>query len=487
MKPVVIFTVLLILSGCSTQPVSSCLPERPTEKDCSSPQTGTLRSGIQIGGHLTNSFTWNILRHPISATRDLLALATNVSTGIVKDMVIDHLLLPELETQPIPTLAEGPGMDLIDWEARLDKLTGTRQQIGELGFHVDGEAFFNRLSQAIADAQESVKIRTYIFDNDDVALQVADQLKARSKDIPVTVLFDGIGSLSGSLVQSESLPAAYRSPASMRAYLRQNSKVRVRMLPNTWLMGDHSKTFIFDERIAFLGGMNIGREYRYDWHDMMVELRGPVVRELVNEHDNAWRRSGMLGDLAAFAGDPDTSTAETPAFGKKIRLLYTRPYDPQIYRAQLAAIRHASKYIYIENAYFSDDRVLYELARARRRGVDVRVILPSRGDSGPMDRSNRVATNRLLENGITVYRYPGMSHIKAAIIDGWACLGSANFDKMSLKLNAEINIATSDTEIVDELIARVFAPDFAASTQILSHLQIALGDQLYEILADMIL
>ena len=35
---------------------------------------------------------------------------------------------------------------------------------------------------------------------------------------------------------------------------------------------------------------------------------------------------------------------------------------------QLEAIRRANAYVYIENAYFADDRILYELCRARRRG-----------------------------------------------------------------------------------------------------------------------
>ena len=64
------------------------------------------------------------------------------------------------------------------------------------------------------------------------------------------------------------------------------------------------------------------------------------------------------------------------------------------------------------------------LARARRRGVDVRVIMPLVGNHGPVNRSNVLAVNAMLEHGIRVYLYPGMSHIKAAVFDGWACLGS---------------------------------------------------------------
>ena len=57
-----------------------------------------------------------------------------------------------------------------------------------------------------------------------------------------------------------------------------------------------------------------------------------------------------------------------------------------------------------------------------------------------------IAMNRMLENGIRVYRFPGMSHVKAAVIDGWASVGTANYDKLSLQVNKEVNLATSDED-----------------------------------------
>ena len=89
------------------------------------------------------------------------------------------------------------------------------------------------------------------------------------------------------------------------------------------------------------------------------------------------------------------------------------------------------------------------------RGVDVRVVLPTAGDSGFMNAANLVAANVFVRNGIRVYAYRGMTHVKAAIYDGWACLGSANFDKLSLQINLETDIATSDPAFVGRLKRRV--------------------------------
>ncbi len=65
-----------------------------------------------------------------------------------------------------------------------------------------------------------------------------------------------------------------------------------------------------------------------------------------------------------------------------------------------------------------------------------------------------------------MFAYPGMSHIKAAIYDGWACVGSANFDKLSFQVNKEMNLGNSDPAFIRDLIDKVFDPDFAAAAEL---------------------
>ena len=167
-----------------------------------------------------------------------------------------------------------------------------------------------------------------------------------------------------------------------------------------------------------------------------------------------------------------------------MRILVTNIHDSQIYRAQVEAIRRSKNYIYIQNAYFTDDKILFELARARRRGVDVRVIVSSSVDNGILNLSDKPTINRMLENGIRVYAYPGMTHVKAAVFDGWACLGSANFDKLSLQINQEVNIATSHPQAVQRLLEQLFLQDFTLSTEIQTKYQLNLVHHFAEFLAD---
>jgi cardiolipin synthase len=378
-------------------------------------------------------------------------------------------------------------MDLDLWEKDLERISGRESSLGTIDFLVDGGEYFPRMLEAVKAAKKSIDVRTYIFDNDDFAVKVADELKRKSATVDVRVMFDGLGNLMALQATPDSLPDNFRRPFSMERYLQRKSTVKVRTLSNPWLIGDHTKTTIIDGNIAFIGGMNIGREYRYDWHDLMMEVRGPVVNQLQHDTNKAWAKASVFGDLAGFFAMLSTKRKDAGRKGYPVRVLYTRSFDSQIYRAQLAAIRRARSYIVIENSYFSDDVTLYELARARRRGVDVRVILPATGNHGSLDASNLVAVNKMIQNGIRVYRYPGMSHVKAAVIDGWASVGTANFDKLSLQVNKEVNLATSNKEAVGQLLDRVFIPDLSVSVEIEDLSDITLPARVLEMVADELL
>jgi len=95
-----------------------------------------------------------------------------------------------------------------------------------------------------------------------------------------------------------------------------------------------------------------------------------------------------------------------------------------------------------------------------------------------------VAANVLLEHGIRVFVYPGMSHVKAAVFDGWVCLGSANWDRWSLKINKELNIASSDPEVAAELEEKLFRVDFESSVELLDPFPERWSDYLLELVGD---
>ena len=453
------------------------LTRRPDEGAAQAAKADVAR--VRATTHVVIGQVRSLLERPMTSAGRLFA-----RTGHdVLDTIHKTVLLPQ-RTGDVPPPGNAPGMDLQAWENQLDEITGTTTSAGRISYLVDGAEFFPRLIDVIQSARHSIDLRMYIFDDDDYAIKIADILKARSGEVKIRVLLDGLGTIGSATQESESLPQEHRAPPSITHYLEEGSGIRVKTVSNFWLTGDHSKSIVVDDNIGFIGGMNIGREYRYDWHDMMVELEGPVVDSLREDFFNAWVHESFFGDLQLLMRRYKPAGTNPREGDYPIRVLFTRPADSQIYRAQLAAIRNARSYIYIESAYFTDDVIVHELVRARARGVDVRVILPLRSDFGLMKRNNALLANTLLENGIRVYIYPGMSHLKAAVYDGWLCLGSANLDKLSLRVNKEINIATSHAEPVDELLRRVFVPDMEVSVELTEPFPENWLDFLVEMMAD---
>lgn len=446
--------------------------------------TGTARTVpiLQTAGHFTQSHSTSLVLRPVSSLYRLLFVAT----GAVAETVRPDWLVA-LESAPIPTVYDGPGMDLVSWELLLDELTGRPASKGSIEYLVDGEEFFVRLIDALGSASDSINLRTYIFDNDDYAERIAELLKRKSNEgVDVRMLLDGFGTIVSTIEQQQSLPEDWKGAASVHAFLERDSNIDVRQTPNPWFTGDHVKTIVVDRQKAFTGGMNIAREYRFDWHDLMMEVHGPVVDILQDEFWKAWSHAGLFGDFGYLVRSAMPMPNDAEDVGFPLRVLFTRIDDAEIFRAQRAAIRNAKRYIYVENAYFTDDAMLYELVRARRRGVDVRVIMPLVTDRGPITRNNALAANVMLDHGIRVFVYPGMSHVKAAVFDGWACLGSANWDKWSLAINKELNLATSYPAAVDGLLERVFEPDFARSAELTEPFPERWSDFLLEFIGDYI-
>lgn len=477
---------VIVLAGCAARtPLADS--DHPRADNPAAPNTLIARRGaavVQGGILLARSFPADPVNRPVSNLMSLSSYALKSTAGLLRRLLIGGAQFPVLETRTIPGPGSASYMDLEAFESFLDRMTGRERSSGTIRFLVDGEAYFTRLEEAMWAATESIDVRTYIFDNDDYAVRVANILREKSADVDVRVMVDGLGNLMAMQTDAPSLADSFEAPLSIEQYLEQASRVHVRTLTNPWMTGDHTKTTIIDREIAFVGGMNIGREYRHDWHDIMMEVQGPIVDQLQFDLDKAWARAGVMGDLANLVEFLEGRRQRARPGGYPLRALYTRNFDSQIYRAQLEAIRRSQSFILIENGYFSDDATLYELARARRRGVDVRVILPGDGNHGTHDASNAVSINKMLRNGIRVYRYPGMSHVKAAIIDGWASVGTANFDKLSLQINREVNLATSHAPAVLELMTRVFMPDIAASSEITQMVQVSLADRLLEVLVD---
>lgn len=399
-----------------------------------------------------------LLHHPVSGTSAGIASLRNRARVLVP---VEVFLGPAGED---PT-AHPPGTAA--FERHLDAAGFAKPGYGTVDFLVGGGRFFDRLETAIREARQSIDWQVYIFDKDDYALRIADLLRERSAEVRTRVMVDRLGTVMAGTVPPETpLPDGFVTPDSIEHYLKAGSRVKVRKQPNPWLVSDHTKVLMFDRRTAFLGGMNIGQEYRSEWHDLMVEIQGPVVADLAADFDRRWRLAGWFGDVHLLDRREVAVGSGTAADGIAIRVLETRPWHYDIERAQIAAARASRRQIVVMTPYFTSDAMMVELQRAAERGVDVRVVLPQENDSMLMHLSNSETAALLAERGVEIHRYPGSMHLKAAIFDGWVCLGSANMDTLSLRINREKNIAFSDPATVARFRREVVDRDLRVSRRV---------------------
>ncbi|MCW1923829.1 phosphatidylserine/phosphatidylglycerophosphate/cardiolipin synthase family protein [Luteolibacter arcticus] len=366
----------------------------------------------------------------------------------------------------LPLPPEVPGTP--EFEALLDRKRLPAAVPGKLTWLVDGKDYVPELNRQARAARHSIDSQVYIFDNDDAAVAYADILRQRSSEVSVRVVFDELGSMmSWGKPPETPYPGGGQPPRDMSRYLRQGSNVKVRSIPNPWLVCDHTKLHVFDRQVAVMGCANIGREYASEWHDLLFRVEGPAVAKLQQDYNATWRRADPVGLFGAFrrktAVPPDPREVKG---AYPLRIIRTDPAAGrrEIQKSMVLAIRAARTRIWIEDPYVSNDDITEALEDAARRGVDVRMIYPSKNDSKIMDIANRAFATKLVKAGGRAYAYPKMTHLKVMICDGWACVGSANLDTLSMRINRELNVAFNDRRAIDALIASVFRPDFAVSS-----------------------
>jgi cardiolipin synthase len=334
-----------------------------------------------------------------------------------------------------------------------------------------------------------VHINTFIFDNDDVAINIADELRRRADKVKVDVIMDRLASMAAARISPATPPPTpYTPPESISAYLKKDSRVYVRAFLNPFCSYNHSKVYLIDGSFGWLGGMNIGREYRSEWHDMMVELRGPVVDSLENGFRLDWAHAAPLGDLAYLQAllasrKPRRAIASTEPW-IQVRLLRTTTLQKSFAKAVLQSFRNARNYVYVENPYLFDKQVMSNLVRARERGADVRVIIPHVSDSRFGSRAELIAANYLVGQGVRVFFYPGMTHVKALLADDWACVGSGNLNQFGLRLCQEHNVATSDPLFSAHLKRALFDEDFTHCYELTEQVPVEWGDFLADFLLE---
>lgn len=305
----------------------------------------------------------------------------------------------------------------------------------------DGREAFPAMLAAIAGAQRTICLETYILRDDRIGRRFGAALEERARaGVEVNLLYDAWGSSVSSSFVRDLENAGVRTLEFHP--IRISSEVH-RMLASL-SSRDHRKSLIVDSWLAFTGGINICDDYApledggKNWRDTHLGMLGPAAVELEYFFLRAWRRGGGKAlDEIRYGGhdrraDPDVMIAVSDLRRQRVR----------IRDAYREAIDAATKRIFITNAYFVPTlRFIAALNRAARRGVDVRVMIAGTTDVTAVKLASRSIYGRLLEAGVRMFEWQGrVLHAKTAVIDGlWSTVGSSNLDHQSLRYNLEAN------------------------------------------------
>jgi cardiolipin synthase A/B len=338
--------------------------------------------------------------------------------------------------------------------SRLDPFLRPRFSIGNrVRLLATGQQYFPALFEAIEAAQRSVHLETYIFADDAIGHRMIDALAvAAQRGVEVRVLIDGFGGGDFGRKLAAELPGR---GVHVRIYRPERAwRPRRRLLRRL-----HRKIAVIDDRIAFVGGININEEPRRDGFtreaigprfDLAVRCEGPVVVPIANAARRLWWAVGVAGwsEVREPAPRRVHSVAPLPDGVRAALVLRDNLRNRHsIERSYLAAIRGARREILLACAYFlPGKRFRRALVGAARRGVRVRLLLQGRVEYRLQHFAQRALYGQLLEAGIEIHEYrPSYLHAKAAVVDGqWSTVGSSNIDPLSLLLAREANIVVRD-------------------------------------------
>ena len=184
-----------------------------------------------------------------------------------------------------------------------------------------------------------------------------------------------------------------------------------------------------------------------------MRLHGPIVHSVQGAFSENW--AGETGEL--FVGD-DVFPELEPAGDVSIHAVFAKPENsaPAVKILHHTAICLARKRIWIQNPYFIPEPDAIEaFGEAVKRGVDVRVLMPSTsGSDNPMvQHAGHRNFEKLLKCGVRLFEYPHtLLHQKVMTVDGvWSAIGSSNFDDRSFETNDEMTLAIKDAALAQRL------------------------------------
>jgi cardiolipin synthase A/B len=314
--------------------------------------------------------------------------------------------------------------------------------------------YFDVLLERIRAAERSVHFETFLWKEGTIGRTLAATLSERARaGRHVRVLLDANGAKE---IASETV-GQMREAGCRVAFFHDGALRNIGLLNDR----DHRKLVVIDGHEAFVGGHCIvdtwlgnAQDHRFN-ADLSVRVRGPIVNTLQGVFSENW-----VGETTEVFGGDDHFPRLACAGQTCIHAAYLKPEGsaPAVKILHHIAICLARERIRIQNPYFIPQPAAIDaLGEAVRRGVDVRVLMPSTSGSDNPTVQHAAHRNfeKLLRCGVRLFEYPHtLLHQKVMTVDGvWSALGSSNFDDRSFETNDELTLGILDRDLARQLDA----------------------------------
>lgn len=325
----------------------------------------------------------------------------------------------------------------------------------------DGDAFYAAMLASIDDAEKLIFLEMYLVESGHVAEKfIKTLLRAADRRVKVYILLDDFGS----------------------RYLHTRDRNRLVAHPNIslhfyntlhygrWrraLFRDHRKLLLVDGHVAYVGGAGLADEFQrteLPWRETMLRVSGPCVSDWVEVFTSLWERS--TDTSIPIDSEKHALTFENGVLGRVTTSSWSS--GREIKRSLIKHARGAERRVWLATAYFVPSiKIRRALARAARRGVDVRLLLAGRHTDHPAVRlAGRRYYYALLRAGVRIFEYqPRFTHAKVQMCDGWVSIGSSNVDRWNFRWNLEANQEIDDDGFAKE-VADMFLRDFDQCVEI---------------------
>jgi cardiolipin synthase len=333
---------------------------------------------------------------------------------------------------------------------------------------IDGPQTYSAIEDALRAARQDIHIETFIFGAGEVGQRFADLLAQKRKEgVEVRVLYDSLG--------SRDTPRQFFDGLRSRDVdVREFRPLNPVKTPEVWKLHnrDHRKIIVVDGQVGFTGGINIDSTYasasstkpgperglQDGWRDTHIRIQGPAVRQLQALFAESWQKAGPHADFG------EKYFPEIAPSGDNLVTIVANDSesgDRSLYATYLAAFSHSTKRLWITHAYFApNEELLTAMTDAAKRGVDVRLIVPSFTDSSVVLNATKATFTSLLQAGVKIYELKdALLHAKSVVIDGTVCIiGSSNLDERSFLHNDEVNAIIISRETAQRM-EQVFQKD----------------------------